>query len=92
MQSAGLKYFLTTKLRRNDTTKFPYESFRWKGIDGSEVAAHINTINTRADNESIARRLDGADKRENNLLMAYGFGDAVLPKGAEQETNTTDIV
>lgn len=75
MQSAGLKYFLTTKLRRNDTTKFPYESFRWKGIDGSEVAAHINTINTRADNESIARRLDGADKRENNLLMAYGFGD-----------------
>ncbi len=33
--------FLTTKLTWNDSNVFPYSSFRWRGIDGSEVAVHI---------------------------------------------------
>ena len=33
--------FLTTKLSWNDANMFPYSSFRWCGIDGSKVTAHI---------------------------------------------------
>ena len=41
MKKAGLPYFLTTKLSWNGVNQFPYSSFRWKGIDGSEVLTHL---------------------------------------------------
>lgn len=77
LKLADVKYFLTTKLSWNDTNVFPYESFIWRGIDGSEIPVHFNTIQTRADCESVAKRLDEVrDKRESDcVLMAYGYGD-----------------
>lgn len=77
MKKSNVKYFLTTKLSWNDTNRFPYETFMWKGIDGSEVPVHFNTIHTWVDEESVAKRLsDIADKRQTDCaLMAYGFGD-----------------
>lgn len=77
LKSAGIDYFLTTKLSWNDTNVFPYESFRWRGIDGSEVCVHFNSIHTRADCEAVKKRLDDVrDKRESDcVLMAYGYGD-----------------
>ncbi len=38
---AGIPYFVTTKLQWNDTTRFPYAQFRWRGPDGSEVVAAL---------------------------------------------------
>ncbi len=77
MKGSEVKYFLTTKLSWNDTNQFPYETFIWKGIDGSEVPVHFNTIHTWIDEETVAARLDGVkNPRENDsLLIAYGFGD-----------------
>ncbi len=37
MKKSGVDYLLTAKLTRNDTNRWPYDSFRWRGIDGSEV-------------------------------------------------------
>jgi alpha-mannosidase len=37
MQQAGIEYFVTQKLRWNDTTKFPYGAFWWHSPDGSEI-------------------------------------------------------
>ncbi|NMG11761.1 alpha-mannosidase, partial [Brasilonema sp. UFV-L1] len=34
---AGVEYFVTQKLRWNDTTKFDYGAFWWRSPDGSEV-------------------------------------------------------
>ena len=34
---AGVDYFYTTKMRYNDTRPFPYDFFRWTGLDGSQV-------------------------------------------------------
>ena len=77
MASSGVKYFLTTKLSWNDTNRFPYETFRWQGIDGTAVTTHFNTIQSWVDEQSVAKRLnDVHNKRESNCaLMAYGFGD-----------------
>lgn len=77
MKKSGVDYFLTTKLSWNDTNTFPYETFMWKGIDGSEVPVHFNTIHTWIDEEAVAKRLDGIhNMRESDCaLIAYGFGD-----------------
>lgn len=41
MSLAGIDYFITMKPAWNLINKFPYHSFIWKGIDGSEIPAHI---------------------------------------------------
>lgn len=77
MKKSGVDYFLTTKLSWNDTNMFPYETFSWKGIDGTEVPVHFNTIQTWIDEEAVAKRVnDIRNMRESDsFLMAYGFGD-----------------
>lgn len=73
----NVKYFLTTKLSWNDTNKFPYGSFVWKGLDGSQVTVHFNSIQTWIDSDSVSARLNEVTTAEEKqcLLMAYGFGD-----------------
>ena len=77
MKKSEVDYFLTTKLSWNDTNMFPYETFMWKGIDGSEVPVHFNTIHTWIDEQAVSKRLnDIRNMRETDYyLMAYGFGD-----------------
>ncbi len=77
MKKSGVDYFLTTKLSWNDTNNFPYETFLWRGIDGSTVPVHFNSIHTWVDEESVSTRLDAIrNKRESDsVLMAYGYGD-----------------
>ncbi|AEF81316.1 alpha-mannosidase [Leadbettera azotonutricia] len=41
-----IKYFVTSKIGWNDTTRFPYDTFIWRGIDGSAVKTHY--ISSRA--------------------------------------------
>ena len=41
-----IKYFVTSKINWNDTTRFPYDTFIWRGIDGSTVKTHY--ISSRA--------------------------------------------
>lgn len=43
MKECGIKYFMTTKLAWNQIDKFPYDTFVWKGIDGSEILTHLIT-------------------------------------------------
>lgn len=43
MKQSGLSYFMTTKLGWNEYNQFPYDTFRWKGIDGSEVLTYLIT-------------------------------------------------
>ncbi len=41
---SGAKYFWTTKVLWNDTTKFPFNSFVWRGPDGSELLTFVCPI------------------------------------------------
>ncbi len=43
MKQSGLSYFMTTKLGWNEYNQFPYDTFRWRGIDGSEVLTYLIT-------------------------------------------------
>ena len=43
MKKSGVDYFMTTKLAWNQINKIPNDTFIWRGIDGSEVLAHLIT-------------------------------------------------
>ncbi|WP_088892785.1 alpha-mannosidase [Leptolyngbya ohadii] len=40
LRQGGVEYFVTQKLRWNDTTQFPYEAFWWQSPDGSRIFSH----------------------------------------------------
>ena len=39
LKQGGIDYFVTQKLRWNDTTKFPYEIFKWRSPDGTQISS-----------------------------------------------------
>ncbi len=41
MQKSGIDTFITAKIGWNDTNRMPYDVFKWRGIDGSEVFAYF---------------------------------------------------
>lgn len=44
LKGCGIKYFVTSKISWNDTTRFPYDTFNWAGIDGSTIKTHFLTM------------------------------------------------
>lgn len=55
-RKSGMKYFLTSKMSWNQFNHFPYHTFRWRGIDGSELLAHFITAQEyEEEKEQLAR-------------------------------------
>lgn len=89
MRGFGLKYFLTTKLTWNESNTFPYDTFAWRGIDGSTVLAHFNDIQCWPDPETLISKLHGGGPKDfrvaknfiqhkdlnDRRLISYGMGD-----------------
>lgn len=89
MRGCGLSYFLTTKLTWNDTNTFPYDTFIWRGLDGSEVLAHFNDIQCWPDPQTLRMKLHGGGPKDfrsvenyvlhkdvnDRRLISYGMGD-----------------
>ena len=68
---AGIPFFATTKLQWNDTTRFPYPQFRWRGPDGSEITSAL--IASYAGGPYPWRK-NAARKRGEPLVLGYGDG------------------
>ncbi len=82
MQGCGVKYFLTTKIVWGDTTDFPYDTFYWKGLDGTKVFVHFNKTHSGPEPKNMFRHVleDSRDSiKEKNVsnmrLLSYGEGD-----------------
>ena len=43
LKKSGVNKFFTSKLSWNDTNKMPYDTFMWKGIDGTEIFTYFLT-------------------------------------------------
>lgn len=77
MKKSGIRYFMTTKISWNATNKLPYDSFFWKGIDGTKILTHFipvrdyvrpgtnsgNTTFTTYNGELNPRQMKGAWQR-----------------------------
>lgn len=77
MKGNGVKYFCTTKIGWNDCNDFPEQTFRWRGIDGTEVLTHFNTINDIPDPLHLQNQTRNLQNKHSSghRLMTYGFGD-----------------
>lgn len=80
MQQTGVDYFFTTKLTWSNINLFPYSSFVWKGIDGSEVVVHVtqeNGYNQMGGPEEIRRgaRAYRQSDVHDEYVCPVGFGD-----------------
>lgn len=88
MRGCGCENFLTIKLSWNMVNKFPYHSFRWKGIDGSEVLVHMppeGTYNSSGSPKAVAYAAGEYSERgiSENAMMLYGIGDGGGGPGRE---------
>lgn len=43
LKKSGIEYFMTTKISWSEYNKMPYDTFMWKGIDGTEILTHFIT-------------------------------------------------
>lgn len=79
MAGCGVKYFITSKLSWNDTNRFPYDLFLWRGIDGTEIKAHMipggyNGTNHPKDLIQMWNKVLHKDV-QSSLLRMVGEGD-----------------
>ncbi|WP_110589474.1 alpha-mannosidase [Microbacterium suaedae] len=80
LRRAGIRWFFTQKMCWNDTTKMPHHSFRWEGIDGTQIFTHFPPNNTYSGDMrpvELARSVrEFADHGGATMsLMPYGYGD-----------------
>ena len=79
LRLGGIKYFYTTKMTWSQVTKFPYNSFVWRGSDGSEVLAHLcpTGYNGAVDLDNLvdATRDHRQADVHPEVLLPTGFGD-----------------
>lgn len=80
MQQAGVDTFLTQKISWSQWTDFPYTTFNWRGIDGSEVLTHFPPANTYNANlrSSLMHKSEKQFKEKHYLpefITLFGVGD-----------------
>lgn len=81
MKKCGVEYFYTYKIHWQRHTPFPYNVFKWKGIDGSEAicaAAWEDGAYNGYPNPSQLRFAKEHNPQEgtfDNVIFPYGFGD-----------------
>ncbi len=80
MRGAGCKYFATAKIfwAYNGGDPFPYNTFTWEGIDGSQVLVHLcNDYNSRANAGSVIERWTQRVQKSHisSRFFPFGWGD-----------------
>lgn len=91
LRKSGIEAFMTTKISWNQYNRMPHDTFKWRGIDGTDIVAHfITTPSNGQDEESFLYTYNGEvtphsvqgiwngyrDKGLNrDLLLAFGYGD-----------------
>ncbi len=88
---SGIKYFYTTKIGWNEYNKFPYDTFTWRGLDGSTVLTHFGCAIRYAEQETDWMTTYNPDMKPDfvlgtwqryqqkdinrDLLYDFGYGD-----------------
>lgn len=91
LRKSGVDWFVTSKISWNDTNRMPYDTFLWKGIDGTAIHTYFLTAQNDDGQPSKARTtyvgqtnaqmLSGTYRRyqqkslSREVLLTFGFGD-----------------
>ncbi len=78
--AAGARWFLTQKTSWNETNVMPHHTFRWEGIDGTQIFTHfppVDTYNSDLGGADLARaERQYAEKGVGTMsLVPFGHGD-----------------
>ena len=88
LKKSDIDYFMTIKLSWSEFNEFPHHTFIWKGIDGSEVLAHMppegnyNSSGAPRAIKAIEKKYKDKGVSENCLLL-FGIGDGGGGPGEE---------
>ena len=89
LKKCGVHYFMTTKISWNEVNKIPYDTFYWKGIDGTKVLSHF--IPTR-DYVSKTRSLKTNNEHTSAITTNYnGYLNPCQIKGAWQRYQQKEL-
>ncbi len=58
LKKSGVDWFLTSKITWNDTNMMPYDTFKWKGIDGTKINAYFLTAQNKTRGNAPRRFAD----------------------------------
>jgi alpha-mannosidase len=80
LRAFGIEGFFTTKLSWNAVNRLPHTSFRWRGMDGAAVAAHIVHLHDYNEAVDIRRLREDALHHQQagvhpEFLVPTGYGD-----------------
>ncbi len=91
IKGCGMEYFLTSKISWNQFNRLPYDTFFWRGLDGTEVLTHFVTspsyhaqlqqhtftYNGRLTAEEVKGAWDAYQQKAVNdeLIDLFGYGD-----------------
>lgn len=90
LKKSGIDTFMTTKISWNQYNRMPHDTFKWRGMDGSEILTHFITTTDEDEEWSETYTYNGhilpktvkgswdvyRDKSMNQeLLLSYGYGD-----------------
>jgi alpha-mannosidase len=94
LKKSGLDYLVTQKLSWNQFNKFPYNTFKWRGIDGSEVIVHFppeNTYNSLLRPSGLRAAQENFKEKDfiDEFLTLFGIGDG--GGGATEEIIETGL-
>lgn len=100
LKKSGVDNFMTTKISWNEYNKLPYDTFIWKGIDGTEVLTHFitttgyskegkigtgTTYNGNTDPSSVMGCWQRYQQKELNDVVLNCFGHGDGGGGATKE-------
>lgn len=88
LKKSGIDYFMTQKLSWSEHNKFPHHTFRWEGIDGTQILTHMlpeETYNGPAAPWGIVKLEKQYQESGicDDVLMLYGIGDGGAGPGSD---------
>ena len=80
LKKAEINYFLTQKISWNQFNEFPFQTFNWRGIDGTEILTHFppeNSYNSELDTKFLmpAQKTFKEKDKLNEFMSLFGVGD-----------------
>lgn len=91
LKKSGINMFMTTKISWNQYNRMPHDTFKWRGIDGSEIITHFittpepwsqpgswfYTYNGQLSPKTVKGVYEAYSEKQltNDLLISYGYGD-----------------
>ncbi|GGH78315.1 alpha-mannosidase [Pullulanibacillus pueri] len=89
LKKSGIKTFATTKISWNQYNRMPHDTFKWRGIDGTEILTYFIATpypgrkgwgadyNAQITGETVQGVWEAFKDKEltKDLLISYGYGD-----------------